>query len=159
MPIRIGKLCNYPSSLGTLAGWAHKEWYAQRDVPYKAVERDFERRMNSARPPMSFVALHGNIACGMVSLKIKDLLTRQDLSPWLSSLYVLPEYRKKGIGKSLISVVVREASILGYHRIFLFADHRDAEHLAEYYISLGWEFFSDAKDSFGNNVTIFAYNM
>jgi GNAT superfamily N-acetyltransferase len=48
-------------------------------------------------------------AVGMVSLKFHDMDTRPDLDPWLGGLFVLPEWRNRGVGAMLMHRVMEEA--------------------------------------------------
>ena len=48
----------------------------------------------------------------MVSLKENDLWSRKDLNPWMASLYVVPEYRGKGIGSSLVTHAAETAKTI-----------------------------------------------
>jgi GNAT superfamily N-acetyltransferase len=153
--ISIGKLVTHPEHLDTAAQWAYRNWYEDKKIPYRAVLNDFRKRMNDNALPLTFLALQGDLPVGMISLKKTDLLSRRDLCPWLSSLYVIPECRGRGIARSLIGAVQAEAARLGFHEIFLFADHRDAFRLCNYYHRLGWCEFSEAEDISGNTVKVF----
>ena len=70
---------------------------------------------------------------GSVSLIEHNMDTRRDLTPWLAALFVLPPYRGRGIGTSLIERCESEAKAAGFDRMYLYAsDARD------YYPRFGW---------------------
>ncbi|MBP8083310.1 MAG: GNAT family N-acetyltransferase [Spirochaetes bacterium] len=152
--VRIIHLSSSMKSVDIMAKWAHEKWFAPHNISYNAVLKDYRKRCNVNSLPSAFVAKDEIRTCGMVSLKQFDLLSRKDLSPWLSSLYVLPEYRKKGVGSALVRVCEKEAERLGYSEMFLFVDYRDSAHLEKYYTSLGWFSYSDEVDSFGHSVKV-----
>ena len=76
--------------------------------------------MNIDRVPIAFVALDddGGIV-GTASL-IFDDLEGDPRNPWLASVYVPPEQRKKGIASALVRTVEDAARRLGYSRLYLF---------------------------------------
>ncbi len=154
LKVRILHLSFSMQSVDIMAKWAHEKWFAPHNIAYSAVLKDYRKRCNVNSLPSAFVAKDEIRTCGMVSLKQFDLLSRKDLSPWLSSLYVLPEYRKKGVGSALVRICEKEALRLGFHEMYLFVDYRDSVHLEKYYSSLGWINFSDEVDSFGHSVKV-----
>ena len=83
---------------------------------------------------MTFVALAPDGAlAGSASLTADDLASRPDLSPWLSSVYVAPEWRGRGLGSALARHVVARAAALGVPRLYLCT-----EHSRSLYERLGW---------------------
>ena len=68
-----------------------------------------------------------------MSLKYHDLDTRPDLDPWLGALFVLPEWRKRGIASLLMNRVLDAARRLKLPQLFLWTS--SAEGL---YLKLGW---------------------
>jgi predicted N-acetyltransferase YhbS len=79
------------------------------------------------------LALEGEVLLGSVSLVRDDLPGREELSPWLASLYVPPERRSRGIGGALVDAAVAEARRLGVERLCLFTPRHEA-----YYAARGW---------------------
>jgi N-acetylglutamate synthase-like GNAT family acetyltransferase len=59
--------------------------------------------------------------------------TRLELTPWLAALFVLPQYRARGIGTELVRRCEAEAARFGFKEFFLYA--QDA---AGFYERLGW---------------------
>lgn len=83
--------------------------------------------------PVVLVALEGVALCGSAMLVEHDMDTRADLEPWLAGVYVVPEYRHRGVGSALVRRVVSDAADLGVPELYLYTP--DA---AEFYSRLGW---------------------
>ncbi len=59
---------------------------------------------HSQRPgalPLTFIAVEGDKLSGTVGLWRCDLISRQDLWPWMAALYVAPEARGRGLAGQL----------------------------------------------------------
>ena len=95
----------------------------------------------------------------MISIKATDLANRDDLTPWLSALFVSPEYRRNGIGVSLINTVLETAKKAGFKRIFLFIDSRYMDELEKFYLARGWIFFDLEKDTDGKMTKILFHEL
>lgn len=70
---------------------------------------------------------------GTACLVDEDLAPRPWLSPWLASVYVLPEWRGRGIASTLVRRVEQEARRAGIKRLYLFTPDQQA-----LYRRLGW---------------------
>ena len=56
-----------------------------------------------------------------------------ELSPWLAAVYVLPEFRRQGIGSQLVRAIEETGKRLLLERLYLFTPDREA-----FYARLGW---------------------
>jgi N-acetylglutamate synthase-like GNAT family acetyltransferase len=133
--MQIRHLANCPAAIPQIARWLYDEW--GRLFPGASVERGISRlqeRFHRDRVPFTLIAVEGEAVIGTVSLIDCDMDTRSDLSPWLASLYVLPDQRRRGIGAALVEAVVFEAKRLGIDTLFLFTDSSEA-----LYARLGWQ--------------------
>ncbi len=83
--------------------------------------------------PFIVVAIKNNQLIGSAALVNEDMKTRKDLSPWLASVFVKPEFRQAGIGTSLVRNIEGEATSRGIRKLFLFT-----EHACDLYSKLGW---------------------
>jgi len=90
---------------------------------------------------------------GTVSLIENDLESRPQLSPWLASLYVRPEFRGKGLGSSLIKEMIIKASESGERSIFLYTETAD-----KYYADKGWT-ICERLPLHGTGVTVMKYDI
>ena len=56
------------------------------------------------------------------------------LTPWLESVYVKKEARKKGLGREVVLKTMEHASKLGVQRLYLYTPSEEA-----WYKKMGWE--------------------
>jgi predicted N-acetyltransferase YhbS len=92
--------------------------------------------------PLSLVALEDDKPIGTVNLVENDNDERQDLTPWLAALLVVPEARGRGVGTRLVRSLVKEAAALGIPRLYLGTD------MPEYYARLGASLFAEYADGY-----------
>ena len=142
-----------------LAYWSYIHWFINRDISFELIMHEYKKRASVNELPCSFVAIWDGFPVGMVSLRKTDLLSREDLTPWMSALYVLPDYRNRGVGSELIEAVLNSSREKGFEKIFLFLDHRDINELERYYSVRGWIYLDNGFDSDGNNTKIFFHEL
>ena len=157
--IKIISLSKFPDYAPILAHWSFKEWYLSRDIDFDIVVKSYIERAKNDMIPCTFIAVSGSMPVGMVSLKKNDLWTREDLNPWLASLYVLPEYRNRGIGDMLVTSIIKMSGECKLNRIYLFIGINEQLNLESYYLKRGWTFFSGAIDNDGKESKIFCYDI
>jgi GNAT superfamily N-acetyltransferase len=132
--VRIEYLDDNAALIPTLAQWHYEQWGYL--TPNKTIERYIARlhsHLDKKQIPTTFVALTGGILMGSSSLVAYDVDTDRDLSPWLSSLYVSPIFRGRGVGSALVHRVIKEAEALGVETLYVFAPDREG-----FYRRLGW---------------------
>ena len=134
--LTIDYLANHPELAAELARWSWSEWRAL----HEARGRTFDDGVNSYREraqidalPLALVAFAGAELVGTASLVVQDLATRPEITPWLASVYVVPEWRRRGIAALLVERAVVEAQRLSLPALFLWTS--SAETL---YAKLGW---------------------
>ena len=135
--------------ISALAEWHFGEWASLN--PGDSVERRislFDAELEADALDRTFVAMSGDALLGSASLVEHDMDTRMDLSPWLASVYVAAEHRRKGIASALVRRIVDEATSIGHRTLYLFT--LDQEKLYE---SLGWSLLETTK-FVGHQVTI-----
>lgn len=134
--ITIDLLKNHPQAIPALATiWYEvlgKVWVP--DVSVEQVIERFKAQLNEAGLPITFVAFDGKKPVGMCSLRANDGI-RPDLTPWLGSLVIDPQYQNLTIGKRLIDATKKQAHELGFEKLYLFAFD---ETIPDYYADLGW---------------------
>ncbi|WP_336709273.1 MULTISPECIES: GNAT family N-acetyltransferase [unclassified Cedecea] len=90
--------------------------------------------------PLTFIALEGEKMVGTVGLWRCDLISRQDLWPWLAALYIDESQRGKGLGEILQRHVVEYARQLGFESLYLYSACKT------YYERFGWRYIGDGLD-------------
>lgn len=87
--------------------------------------------------PITFIAQDAGRPAGTVGLWRCDLLSRQDLTPWLAALYVHPDYRGRGLGRLLQDHVIGFSRRAGYPTLYLYAA------FTGYYERHGWRYIAE----------------
>lgn len=90
--------------------------------------------------PLTFVATQGDKLLGTVGLWRCDLISRQDLYPWLAALYIDEKQRGRGLGEQLQKHVIESARAQGYPHLYLYSACKD------YYERFGWKYIGDGLD-------------
>lgn len=86
--------------------------------------------------PITFVGLIGGELVGTVSAVEDDMKgLAHSYAPWLSTLYVVPSHRRKGIATELLAYGKKYLRDLGYTEAYLWAEKPQWEAV---YTQLGW---------------------
>lgn len=56
---------------------------------------------------------------------MNDLCARQDLFPWMATLYVKENFRSMGIGKLLQKKCIEKAKKMNYKNLYLITEHEN----------------------------------
>jgi len=132
--MRVVPLVERPDLAEQVSVWGFGEWgHLNPGQTLDQRRADIQGSLNVDRVPIAFVALddEGGIV-GMASL-IFDDLEGDPRNPWLASVYVPPEHRKKGIASALVRTVEEAARRIGYDRLYLFTSTAPS-----LYAGLGW---------------------
>lgn len=96
--------------------------------------------MNACHPshdlPRFYIAVHNDTIIGTYALLRNDLISRQDLFPWLACLYIDLRFRGNNLGAQLLEHAARETEKLGLNTLYLCTD------IDGYYEKKGWAFLS-----------------
>lgn len=103
--------------------------------------------------PITFVAVEGERLLGTVGLWRCDLISRQDLYPWMAALYVAPEARGQGLAGKLQQHVIGYARAQGYTELFLYSACRD------FYERFGWQYIGEGLDYPAVAVSLYRYDL
>ncbi len=133
---RIDYLVDFPDAIVALVPGLLEHWrtITPEQTAANRVEK-FQAHMNRELPPIAWVARAGQQILGTAALRVHDLEGREDLTPWLGGVFVLPEFRRGGVASALCLAVEEKARLLGFRRLFLFT--LDQQGL---YRRLGWGF-------------------
>lgn len=133
--LTVTNLLERPEVIPTLAEWHHQQWghlAGARTQQQRAARMQEHLQPDSI--PATFVVWHNNHPIGSASLIANDMDVLPEWIPWLANVFVLPEYRRQGIGALAVERVAAEASYLGYPRLYLYT--LDQMH---FYQTLGWQ--------------------
>lgn len=103
--------------------------------------------------PITFVAVEGERLLGTVGLWRCDLISRQDLYPWMAALYVAPEARGQGLAGKLQQHVIGYARAQGYTELFLYSACRD------FYERFGWQYIGECLEYPASAVSLYRYDL
>ena len=152
--MRILDLKQVPHFLPTLAQWHQEQWsYLNPGENLHHRIARMQEYLGESFLPTTFVAIEDNLA-GSVAIVENDMDTKPELSPWLASVYIAPEYRHKGIATALIKHAMQQAQAHGYKQLYLFTP--DAQ--VAFYMQRGWQLM-EATDYRGSRVTIMSCHL
>jgi GNAT superfamily N-acetyltransferase len=131
--VTIDYLLNVPEYTPTVAKWIFDTFSHEFEG---MTLREWTELLEPTHNPdkVTFVAIENGQVVGTASLDTEDLPPRSDLSPWLASVYVLPEFRARGLGAKLIEAVEGEAKARGFENIYLHTTDR-----ADFYKKRAWQ--------------------
>ncbi|ACS84571.1 GNAT family N-acetyltransferase [Musicola paradisiaca] len=143
----IGFLADYPQFEQPVTDWL---WQAfgdglSRDVFASVVHHSMDKKAL----PLTFVALEAGQLVGTVGLWRCDLISRQDLTPWLAALYVDDAWRDRGLGRELQRFVLEYSRDAGFDDLYLYAT------FSGYYEKHGWRYIGDAPEYPDKTVRIY----
>jgi N-acetylglutamate synthase-like GNAT family acetyltransferase len=135
--MKISFLADHPEFIETLAPLVAEHWrpiLTQETMASRAAK--FRAHLNYATLPIAWVAHSGSQVFGTAALRVHDLPDRDNLTPWLGGVYVVPEFRNRGVGTALCSAVEEKAKELGISTLYLFTLDKQV-----WYGNLGWSMF------------------
>lgn len=143
----IDYLGNHKEHIDTVVEWLWKEFGNENS--YDFFESIIKRSLIKDKLPLTFVAIIDNELVGTIGLWRSDLVSRQDLYPWLSALYVKESHRKKGVGQELQRFLINYCKEAGFTELFLYTDIRN------YYEKTGWQYIEDGVEYSGDYLKIY----
>ncbi len=129
-------LADRPEVIPTLAQWFHDEWSGFDGRSVETVAQQLQSNLNRDSIPITFLAVSGAELLGTISIEVSDLPPRDDLSPWLASLFVAPQARRAGVGSALVRHVLDFARTRGLAELYLWTPGSP-----EFYARRGWTVF------------------
>ena len=137
--MRIESIADHLDLVETIGRWHWAEWgHVDPQGSLESWTDGLRQRTLRDRVPTTYVALENERLLGSVTLVENDMETRRDLSPWLAGLFVWPEFRRKGVGTTLVAHAVRAASHMGVPTLYLYTASAQA-----LYAGLGWTTVAD----------------
>ena len=151
--IEIVNLTDAQEYLDEVSRWIWEEWTKADGVELDKIIYRSRHSINRDSVPQMYIAKENDQVVGVVSLWICDLSTRQDLYPWLATLYVKENCSNRGIGSLLQEKCIEATRQMGYKTLYLIT------HLENYYEKMGWKFVEEAPSISGETEKIYRYDL
>jgi GNAT superfamily N-acetyltransferase len=134
--LKLALLADRPTVVPLVAQWLYGEWGGERPGASSAgLAAEIRSKLSRDGVPLHVLATVGDVDVGIAVLKhheMKDVFPER--TPWLGSLYVRSEYRRKGIAAALVREVERLAVARNYRQLHLQTERLDGG----LYRRLGW---------------------
>jgi GNAT superfamily N-acetyltransferase len=88
-----------PNLAHAVAEWLLDEF---RHAPSPSYDQEVTRLLAQKAPEETFVLFDDDVPVGTASLVANDLPSRPDLTPWLASVLVRPQFRGRGYSAPLV---------------------------------------------------------
>lgn len=128
--------------------WSQHYGAKLEDVVYRT-----SHCLHKDRIPQTHIVKDKDKLAGFVSLWNNDLPFRQDLTPWIATLFIKEEYRGMGLGTLLQKHCIQVVKDLGYKELYLITDHEN------YYERSGWKYVENAPAKGGTSIRLYAYEI
>jgi len=117
--LHISYLADHLDAVPVLKQWFETAWadYYGPAGPGDA-EQDLIAYSNREKLPVGLVAFCEGQLCGIAALKPDSISTHTHLYPWAAAGFVVPRFRRRGIGAKLVSALEDVARALGYSTIY-----------------------------------------
>jgi GNAT superfamily N-acetyltransferase len=145
--MRIEFLKDNPGFVDKIADLMFNEWgHIRQGTTIERYNNYLREKLNSDIIPLTLIAKSENDELlGFASIVTSDMETNNELSPWISGVFVVPEYRGKGFGGLLVDKLEQIASDLGFEKLYLYTFDRE-----KFYSNLSWvkikdEFYLNSK--------------
>lgn len=135
--MEIVYLADHLHYIPQLAKWHHGQWgHLNSAITLADREAGLRRKAAHRQIPTTLIAIEGDQQrlCGSASIVENDLTTRPELTPWLASVFVSPDFRNQGIGSAIVKRVMSEAMFLQIDPLYLITPNKQ-----NFYRRLGWQ--------------------
>lgn len=148
-PFVVLPLAERQEFVDLVAAWGFAEW--GHLAPGRTLAQRVERvraSLDMSRLPAIFIALDADGRPAGTAALMRDDLEDDPRNPWLASVYVRPEARRRGVAGQLVRAVENHARSLGFARLYLFTASASA-----LYAGLGWR-RRETRDYRGETITV-----
>lgn len=149
--MKIDLLANHLQFKEQVIHWLKEEFGGENSRPF--YEGVIENSLKERALPITFIAFNHEELIGTIGIWRGDLLSRQDLFPWISALVVRKDYRNKGVGKELQKYALDYCFSQNFKEAYLYTD------IENYYEKSGWELIDEGYEYSGDNVRIYKHKL
>lgn len=125
IPMKLAELSEYPSSGGIVLEWLRAMWSDANDVFASTLQPSADR-------PGAVIAVSAHAPVGVLAYKRFQAASQTQPELWINALYVVPEQRRRGIGRQLIQFAMEHATPRFADELFVYTD------VPGLYEALGW---------------------
>jgi GNAT superfamily N-acetyltransferase len=140
--IAIYDLADFPHWVPIISAWFQLEWHPHPGERRVEIEHGVDEWLQKDRLRAVLVAVVDGELVGTVALQDKTLPFGD--TPWIAGLYVVPGFRKRGIGTRLLRAAENKARAIGLSKVYLYTPRS-----AGFYGAFGWNSHHDAAKSSG----------
>jgi predicted N-acetyltransferase YhbS len=131
--MRIEPLAEHAAFVPVVAAWHFGEWgHADPAGTVESWTAALAERTRRDGVPCTYVAVEGGVPVGSAALVDADMDTHPEMTPWLAGVYVVPEWRGRGVGTALVRRAAARAAELGLRHLYLYSTRPG------FYARLGW---------------------
>ena len=135
--MEIDCLYNHPRFINKLVEALWVKWSNDYIWENKTIEdiREFYSTTNISTFPICYILFENDVLYACLLVDSTDMQVRNDLCPWLGSVFTFPEHREKGYAAQLIKYTIRK-----HPNIYLWCC---SEELVMYYKQFGFIVIDD----------------
>ena len=85
--------------------------------------------------PIGYACYDKDTLVGFCTLQEHNLKKYPEIYPWISSVMIFDEYRRKGYGTQMLQEIANKTKELGYHKVYLWTDQAP-----EFYKKIGYTY-------------------
>ena len=136
----------HPEYLDKAADYFSSKWDVSRSVFHDCIANS----LTTESPlPRWYLMTKEEKIIGSYGLVVNDFISRQDLWPWLCTVYIEESERGQAFGSRLLTHGRHEAAKLGYSMIYLCTSH------VGFYEKYGWRYICQGYEHNGTEVRIY----
>ncbi|KFA99856.1 GNAT family N-acetyltransferase [Vibrio sp. ER1A] len=126
--------------------YIHSKWGNKSNLPFFI---DAAKNSPHKGVPQFYLLTHFGKPVGCYGLVVNDFISRHDLTPWLSSLFVEPEHRGNKLCALMFQHAIDIARSINYPCLYLTTDH------VGLYEKFSWERIENGYDLCGEPSRIY----
>jgi predicted N-acetyltransferase YhbS len=133
--MKIDYLANHTHLIPELSR-VHVDFFGQYNPTMTPDSRgeQLNKRLGKDTIPLTIVAIEEDKPIGSACIVEQDLKTHLELTPWVASVIVHPDYHRQGVGSMIMKRIDQEAVELGLEKLYLFTPDQEI-----FYSNLGWK--------------------
>lgn len=109
------------TALQAAAAWRYDAFLANHGYTVEDSAAQLTKLVTDPSPgEAALIAYMGGRPAGVCLLVARELDDLHDLTPWLASLYVAPEFRGLGVARQLIAAIEDKARAAGFPALYLY---------------------------------------